>query len=113
MAAPVSLYIGANPPEMYETHTLSHSRHDASTMPESNRLETFADFVRHKHGLGAYCPGCKRNAQCNLAYLVMHGLGDRPINKCRPHCRKCGSRGEWQVNAPVPKLAGFEHYGLA
>lgn len=81
-------------------------------MPQPIHLDTFADFIRHKHGLAAFCTECRRWASCDLAMLVRNGLGNRRITECRPRCRKCGQRGDWQVRPPVPTLAGFEHYGL-
>lgn len=67
-------------------------------------LSTFAGLLEHGHGLAAWCPECRRWASCDLAMLVRNGLGGRDITRCRPTCRLCGSRGEWQVRAPVPAL---------
>ena len=75
-------------------------------------LSTFRGLLDNGHGLDCWCPGCRMWAATDLAMLVVHGLGDRPIKDCRPKYRKCGSAGEWQVRAPVPKFAGFELHGM-
>lgn len=67
-------------------------------------LSTFAGLLDHGHELACWCPGCRRWASCDLAMLVRNGLGERRITECRPRCRLCGSRGEWQVRPRVPQL---------
>ncbi|MDQ5880830.1 MAG: hypothetical protein QG616_660 [Pseudomonadota bacterium] len=70
------------------------------------RLDTFRALLEHRHDLACYCPGCRRWASTDLAGIVALGLGDRPISDCRPLCRVCGHRGEWQVRPPLPKFEG-------
>lgn len=67
-------------------------------------LSTFAGHLNRYHRLDCYCPGCKRLASCNLAELVRNGLGDRKICECRPGCRICGERGQWQVWPTMPTI---------
>jgi hypothetical protein len=82
---------------------VSLSRHHARAM-QPTRIDTFADFLKHNYELACFCPGCRRWASCDFVALVAAGMGDRQVRKSRPKCRKCGSRGEWQVRAPAPTL---------
>lgn len=79
---------------------MSLTRHHALTMPRVIDLSTFAGLLRRNHSLGCYCPRCRRWATCDLAMLVRNGLGNRRITECKPKCRVCGSRGDWQVRPP-------------
>lgn len=65
-------------------------------------ISTFRELLQHQYELACWCPGCRRWATCDLGTLVREGLGDRAIQACRPRCRKCGERGQWQVRPPVP-----------
>lgn len=69
---------------------------------KSIRIDTFRELLEHQYELTCWCPGCRRWAATDLAMLVREGLGDRPIQACKPRCRKCGSRGQWQVRPPAP-----------
>ena len=75
------------------------------------RLDTFAKLLEQGYGLSCWCPGCRRWASCDLAMLCRNGMGDRPIMGARARCRKCGSEGNWQVLAPVPKLDSLSGWG--
>lgn len=66
------------------------------------RIDTFRALLVHQYDLACWCPGCRRWATCDLAMLVRNGMGDRAIQVCKPRCRKCGSRGQWQVRPLVP-----------
>jgi len=70
-------------------------------MPEPIVIRTFRDQLEGGYRLTCWCPGCKRSAACNLAELVMRGLGDREPQACRPRWRKCGSLGRWTLHVEV------------
>jgi hypothetical protein len=73
---------------------------------ESIRIATFADLLANDYHLTCWCSGCRRFAQCNLRQFIDAGLGQRAIAASRPTCRKCGSRGRWVVQPPVPQVSG-------
>lgn len=74
-------------------------------------LDTFAALLEHGHKLGAWCPGCSREAHADLQQLVAAGLGARKIADCRPVCCICGYRASWIVKPPVPTLDGLQRWG--
>jgi hypothetical protein len=47
-------------------------------------LAALTDLLQHNHGLGAYCPGCQRWADLDLARLVAQGRGRRQLAGFRP-----------------------------
>jgi hypothetical protein len=74
-------------------------------------IATFRQLLQHGCSLTCWCPGCKRDAHCNIARLVMHGLAERRIDHCRPRCRRCGTLSEWQFRSPIPAFGGPSHRG--
>jgi hypothetical protein len=74
------------------------------------KVATFRQLLKHSCSLWCWCPGCKRDAHCDIARLVLHGLAERQIDQCRPRCRKCGDLGEWQVRPPLPKFDGYARH---
>src|SRR5690606_3457949 len=69
--------------------------------PPVIRLDAFAALLEYRHGLGVYCPNCRRWADMDLRKLVMTGQGDRVFIGIRARCADCGGLGDWQVRPPV------------
>lgn len=64
-------------------------------------LGTVSGLHAHDHELWAYCVGCDRWSEVDLAGLVAAGQGHRRL-PLRVRCVSCGSAGELQVRPPVP-----------
>ena len=90
-----------------QAHALTLTSDHAPAMhPDPTRLITFRDFLENRQGLDCYCPGCRRSAWTDVQRLARNGLGDRPVKRCRPRCRKCGRVGIRSFTGPVLSLPG-------
>jgi hypothetical protein len=69
-------------------------------------LDTIARLLRHRHGLAAYCPQCRRWEDLKLGPLIVRGHGDKPLVNLKLRCRDCRAFGELQVRPPVPHFEG-------
>ena len=69
-------------------------------------LDTLAALLLNDHGLSAYCPGCRRWAELDLARLVREGHGRQRLQGFKPRCRACGRQGQVQLRPPTPTWGG-------
>lgn len=76
-------------------------------------LDTVARLLRHRHGLAAYCPRCRRWEDLKLGPLIVRGHGERPLSSLRLRCRDCRTVGELQVRPPLPGFEGATWMGSA
>jgi hypothetical protein len=86
------------------------------SIPSSNALrpvtlDTLAAIYACNHGLAAYCAGCRRWVEFDLARLIQQGHGDRRLLIFRPRCRVCHSRGALQLRPPMPTWIGYRPFG--
>ncbi len=83
------------------------------TLQPGISIETLGECLRHRHGVAAFCPRCRRWTELDLAALVARGHGEVPLNRYRTRCRVCASPGQIQLRAPAPAWRGPASHGGA